>query len=142
MIAAECLKELQLLCCEKIDEECIKLLSNAGSKITCLRIEYPWWQADDKALEYIGQSQLPLEKLEMEDWHNMTDNGLLHLMKKNLTHLTLVSCPLHDSSLEILAQFRALRHLIQGCCGFSDKGLENIKKVRRNLKVTISGYYE
>ena len=138
------LKKLELFECDNINEECLKLLSNSASKITCLRINCTRKQFGDKALEYIGQSQLPLQELHMNGW-NITDKGFLHLVKhgQNIKHLSLYYClSITNKSLEIMAEkFTALRCLIVRRCNVTKQGVENLWKLRRNLQMKISWTY-
>ena len=136
----KCLKSLDLHHCYGLNEECIKSLSeNAGSKISCLKIWVTQMAFGYKALEYIGQSQLPLEELELARW-NITDNGFRHLVKhgQSIKHLTLYNCySITDKSLQIIEEkFTALRCLkVLFCDKITKQGLANIKKLKRNLKV-------
>ena len=141
----KCLKELGLHYCYRLNDECLKLLSDGGSKITHLRVEAcREGQFGDKTLEYIGQSQLPVEELFVSRW-SITDKGFRHFVKygQNIKHLTLLSCcTITDKSLELIAdKLTSLRFLkVKWCFNTTQQGIKNVKKLRRNLKV-VSLYY-
>ena len=133
----KCLRELGLCSCDNVNRECLKLLSNAGSRLSCLMIDSN--RFDDKALEYIGESQLPLEELDVS-WWNITTEGLRHLVKHNqsIKHLRLNNCfYITDKSLELIAEkFTSLRHLTVLCKNVTRHGIEKIRASRRNVNVT------
>ena len=133
----KCLQELGLYECRNVNDDFLKLLANAGSRITCLKLQ--GGQFGNRALEYIGQSQLPLEKLYMR-WWQITDEGVRHFVKheQSIKQLTLEYCNyITEKSLEIIAEnFPSLRYLnVLRCDKITQKGLENIRKLRRNLQV-------
>ena len=142
----KCLKKLELYLhnCSNINEECLRLLSDAESNISCLKLFSNGSQFGDKALEIIGQSQLPLEVLWVADW-NITDEGFRHLEKhgQNIIDLRLENCgSITDKSLEIIAEkFTALRCLDIGRCrNITGQGVRKLKKRKRNTNIVVMTY--
>ena len=65
-----CLRKLELSSCTHIDEECIELLSEAGSMITSLKITRCKHFGYTQDLEYIGQLTSSGETLFVRKQHN------------------------------------------------------------------------
>ena len=136
------LRDLLLLSCAKLTDECCKLLSNASLTITRLKLESCYFQFGNNALKYIGQGQLPLEELDLSYW-DITDDGIEQLVShgQNITRLTLTCCSqITDKSLEMIVEkFPSLRYIdVSGCESMTKEGIRNMIKVRRNIKVESS----
>ena len=133
----KCLKELGLYA--NINEDCLKLLSDEGSKLTCLKVQNSQGAFTDQALEYIGQSHLLLEELAMSRW-DVTDDGFCRYHGQNIKRLTLSQCHfITYKSLEIIAEkFTSLEYLKVCWCGnITAQGMKKIRKFRKNVKVQI-----
>ena len=142
----KCLQELKCYDCSSIDDECVKLLSEASSQIQHFAADLIWPRRfTDKALQYFAQSQIPLKGLTILDW-KVTDNGIRQLGERGIEieSLILSGCFITDSILEIIAEkFPTLRLIYIIDC---DKVTSNaIQKLRQNfigkLKVE-SDYYQ
>ena len=124
----KCLQELILNGCYGVNDECVKLLSEAGSQIQHFAAESG--SLGDKALQYFAQNQFPLKELKICYWQ-ITDNGICQLVKsgKEIQSLTMWGLDsITDSALEIIAEkLPSLRHInIIDCKGVTRKALQKL----------------
>ena len=132
------LRELHLHNCQSIDDECVRLLSEAESQITILDLSRNC-KIGDIALKYLGESQLPIQELSLACC-GITDEGIQHLVKqrKTLKRLSIFGCEkITDNSLRLIAEkLPSLEYIeLSQSRVVTQEGIQHMKQRSSNLKV-------